>query len=65
MQHPLEFTPKHLRKPLFYTFFTLTIMIFGVFSVLDQPLRTDAAPSGIVSLELAGTPKKAFQIMVS
>lgn len=65
MQHPLEFIPQHLRKPLFYLFFALTIVIFGVFSVLDQPLRTDAAPNGIVSFELAGTPERAFQIMVS
>ncbi len=54
MQHPLSFIPTALRKPLFYSFFALTILIFGVFRLLDQPLRTDAAPSGIVSFELAG-----------
>ncbi len=33
--------------------------------VLNRPLITDAAPMGIVSFELARTPEKAFQIMVS
>lgn len=53
MQHPLEFVPMNLRKPLFFFFLILTLVIFGVFSVLDQPLRTSAAPNGIVSFELA------------
>lgn len=53
MQHPLEFIPQNLRKPMFYAFFALTILIFGMFRLLDQPLRTSAAPSGIVSFELA------------
>ncbi len=53
MHHPLEFIPHQLRKPLFYTFFTLTVLIFGVFSQSEQYLRTSAAPSGIVSFELA------------
>ena len=60
MKHPLEFIPLNLRKPLFYVFFAMTIAIFGIFNILDQPLRTDVAPNGIVSLELAGTPEKVF-----
>lgn len=54
MKHPLEFIPVNLRKPLFYVFFAMTVVIFGVFRLLDQPLRTDAVPGGIVSFELAG-----------
>jgi hypothetical protein len=53
MQHPLEFIPQHMRKSLFYVFFALTIVIFGVFNRVDEHLRTDAAPSGTVSFELA------------
>ena len=53
MKHPLEFIPLNLRKPLFYVFFAMTIAIFGIFNILDQPLRTDSAPNGIVSFELA------------
>ena len=53
MQHPLEFIPQYVRKPMFYTFFALTVLIFGVFSTAEPFLRTPAAPSGIVSFELA------------
>lgn len=65
MRHPLEFVTHGARKRLFLTFLLLTLSLFAVFRVLDQPLRTPAAPNGIVSFELAGTPEKAFQIMVS
>lgn len=53
MRHPLEFIPQNFRKPMFYTFFVLTIVIFGVFRTAEPFLRTSAAPSGIVSFELA------------
>ena len=55
MKHPLEFIPQTLRKPLFYFFFTCTLVIFGIFRPLDVPLQTSAAPNGIVSFELAHT----------
>jgi hypothetical protein len=53
MQHPLEIVPQQLRKPMFYMFFVLTLVIFGVFRTAEPFLRTSAAPSGIVSFELA------------
>src|SRR5512139_3783835 len=62
MKHPLEFFPVHLRKPFFFTFLLLTLLLFAVFWVLDQPLQTSAAPNGIVSFELAGTPLAAREI---
>ena len=62
MNHPLEFVPTFYRKPLFVTFLALTVLLFLIFRVLDQPLRTDAAPKGIVSLELAGNPRTARAI---
>jgi hypothetical protein len=64
MQHPLEFVSESYRKRLFITFLVLTITLFAVFRVLDEPLRTPAAPNGIVSFELAGTPANA-EAMVS
>jgi hypothetical protein len=64
MQHPLNFIPAALRRSLFYFFFALTILIFGVFRLLDEPLRTDSAPSGIVSFELAGQVESA-QAMIN
>jgi len=59
MLHPLEFVSNVYRKRLFFTFLFLTLSLFAVFRVLDQPLRTPAAPNGIVSFELAGSPLQA------
>jgi hypothetical protein len=59
MQHPLNFLPNHIRKSLFFAFLAGTLFLFAVFRVLDAPLRTPAAPNGIVSFELAGTPFQA------
>ena len=65
MKHPLEFVPGAARKQLFLIFLFLTLFLFAVFRVLDQPLRTSAAPSGIVSFELARTPDVAEEILSS
>jgi hypothetical protein len=62
MRHPLEFVSEQYRKRLFFAFLFLTIVLFAVFRVLDQPLRTSAAPNGIVSFELAGSPLLAQAI---
>jgi hypothetical protein len=63
MAHPLEFLPQNLRKPFFFVFLAGTLAIFGLFRFLDLPLQTIAAPSGIVSFELAGK-AEAAQAMV-
>lgn len=63
MKHPLEFFPQNLRKPFFLTFLFLTLVLFAVFAILDQPLRTDLTPYGIVSFELARTPQFAQSII--
>lgn len=44
-----------VRSRLFPGLLVLTLALFGVFRLLDAPLRTAAAPSGIVSFELAAT----------
>ena len=62
MKHPLENIPREYHKRLFFTFLFLTLSLFAVFRVLDQPLRTPAAPNGIVSFELAGSPLQAQAI---
>lgn len=56
MKHPLENIPTDYRKRLFFTFLFLTLGLFAIFRFLDKPLRTPAAPNGIVSFELAGSP---------
>jgi hypothetical protein len=62
MQHPLEFIPDEYRKRIFFTLLVLTLILFAVFRALDQPLRTPAAPNGIVSFELAGNAQTARTI---
>ncbi len=64
MQHPLTFIPNEKRKPFFFAFLALTLILFAVFRVLDAPLRTLAAPNGIVSFELAGS-TAAAQSMIN
>lgn len=65
MSHPLEFLPQNKRKPVFFVFLFLTILIFVIFRYLDTPLRTSAAPSGIVSYELAGNAAASQAILDS
>ena len=65
MRHPLDFISSDKRRPLFLSLLALTLLLFAVFRVLDAPLRTAAAPSGIVSYELAGTPAAAQSILAS
>ena len=62
MRHPLEFVSEQYRKRLFFAFLFLTVVLFAVFRVLDRPLQTSAAPNGIVSFELAGSPLQALAI---
>jgi hypothetical protein len=65
MQHPLTFIPSDKRKSIFVSLLALTLILFAVFRVLDAPLRTPAAPNGIVSFELAGTPAAAQAMIAS
>jgi hypothetical protein len=65
MRHPLEFVPQEARKRLFFTLLLLTLSLFAIFRVLDTPLQTDYAPSGIVSFELAGSPQNAAHIVLT
>jgi hypothetical protein len=61
MQHPLELVSAPYRKRFFFIFLFLTIMMFAIFRVLDEPLL----PKGIVSFELAGTPEQANEMVSS
>ena len=50
---------------MFFPLLALTLGLFGIFGILDFPLRTPSAPLGIVSFELAGTPENANAIIES
>ncbi len=55
IKHPLDFIEVKNRQNIFFIFLILTAAIFLVFQFIDKPLQTSAAPSGIVSFELAGS----------
>lgn len=65
MRHPLEFVPLEARKRSFVTFLLLTLILFALFRTLDEPLRTSAAPNGIVSFELAGSPQNSAHMVLT
>lgn len=65
MQHPFQKIPANRRKPVFVTFLVLTLVVMQVLSTVDEPLKTDAAPQGIISYELAGSVSCAQKILHS
>lgn len=65
IQNPMQrIDPKNRKKVLIFLLLAI-LLIFTIFRFLDIPLQTMAAPSGIVSFELAGTTEKAGQILAS
>lgn len=65
MNHPLDFLPANVRKPLFWAFLAWTLALLAVFQPLNRPLMTSAAPSGIISLQLARTTDSAQTMIAS
>ncbi|MCJ7724157.1 MAG: hypothetical protein MUP03_08500 [Anaerolineales bacterium] len=64
-RHPLDFIPSHTRRSLFLVLVPWTLLLMVLMQFLNSPLRTSAAPAGIVSFELAGTPDNALSIIGS
>ncbi len=64
MSHPLSAIPASQRGILFLALLFLTSILLAVFQALNSPLRTLSAPLGILSLQFAATPERAFQILV-
>lgn len=65
MSHPLLTIPPGRRRRFFAPLLVLTLALSGVLGSVDMPLRTDAAPYGIVSFELAGDPASAQRMVDS
>ncbi len=63
--HPFLNISTRLRTRLFFVFTGWTLLVTAVFRFLDRPLRTAAAPTGIVSFELARTTAVAQSILNS
>lgn len=65
MKHPLDFIPAANRQPIFFAFLVWAVIMAAIMQVIGAPLKTSAAPMGIVSFELAGTPERAMSILDS
>ncbi len=65
MHHPLESIQTSQRRPFFILFLILTLMVIVGMQVVSGPLETAAAPSGIISYELAGDVPTAQAILDS
>lgn len=54
MRHPLEAIPIGRRRRAFLPLLALTLLLMATLGGVDRPIRTAAAPNGIVSFEVAG-----------
>lgn len=62
MRHPLEAISPGSRPAVLAALLFATL---GVLRAMTAPLKTSAAPRGIISLEMSGTEKKAKEILRS
>ncbi len=65
MIHHLHVITKRQREKYFWPLFLLTLLVMAILQLVNSPLITTAAPLGIVSFELAGTPAVAENILTS
>ena len=54
-KHPFEWLTIKAQKRAFVVLLLITLAVMGGLQFLDAPLKTDAAPAGIVSFEFAGS----------
>jgi len=65
MWHPLAAIPVGRRRRAFVPLLALTLLLMATLGGIDQPIRTAAAPNGIVSFELAGDTATAQRMIDS
>jgi hypothetical protein len=65
MSHPLTAIAMEKRWPLFVLLLISTLVVMAVLQATGAPLRTEAAPQGIISFELTGTVADAREIIDS
>jgi hypothetical protein len=63
MVHPFLWVSESSRTRVFWVFFTLAVALMVILQLLGAPLRTAAAPAGIVSYELAGQAAESQKIL--
>jgi len=65
VSNPLSWLKEENRRAAFWVLLVATLVVFAAISALDGPLHTPAAPNGIVSYELAGSPAAAEAVLAS
>ena len=63
MVHPFLWVSESSRTRVFWVFFTLAVALMVILQLLGAPLKTAAAPAGIVSYELAGKAAESQKIL--
>ena len=64
-RHPFEWLSESGQKRAFVAWTVLTLVVMASLQVLGGPLKTEAAPMGIVSFELAGEISRAQSMIES
>jgi hypothetical protein len=64
-RHPFEWISPSAQKRVFWVLLVLTLFMMATLRVLDVPLKTEIAPSGIVSFEFAGELSHARRMVES
>jgi len=64
-RHPFTWMDIQAQKIAFWLFLILALLLMVIQQVLGNPLMTEAAPSGIVSFELAGSLSNAREMLES
>ncbi|MFQ6674016.1 MAG: hypothetical protein ACE5GH_04445 [Fidelibacterota bacterium] len=65
LQHPFQRLPNSIKKGAFLGLGALTLVLLVILNRLNTPLTTPAAPSGIISFELAGELSRTEAILES
>lgn len=65
MRHPYLTLDPRQQKALFWPLLIAALAITAIMNILGRPLITLAAPAGIVSFELAGSPERAQAVLAS
>ena len=64
-RHPFEWLSESGQKRAFVAWTVLALVVMASLQVLGGPLKTEAAPMGIVSFELAGEISRAQSMIES
>ncbi|MBM3144801.1 MAG: hypothetical protein FJ010_07485 [Chloroflexi bacterium] len=65
MIHPLSFIPVERQGRFFWPLVILALAVMAAMNLIGAPLKTETAPAGIISYELAGMVSEAGKILAS